>query len=373
MKRWLRKMLLSLVISPVILFLGVGLYVQQPKFGSVPGGLHLEAIQKSPNYVDGQFQNLIATPKFVEDSNSGSVWWNFLFAKKERLAPTDPIPTIKTNLMALDKDQDMVIWLGHSSYFIQLGGKRILIDPVFSDYASPVSFVNKAFKGTNIYSAQDMPEIDYLLISHDHWDHLDYSAVLALKPKIKNVVCGLGVGSYFEQWGFDKKIVHEADWYTSLKMESGMTIHVLPARHFSGRLLSPNKTLWAGFALVTPQRRIFYSGDSGYGPHFKEIGERLDGFDLVLMDNGQHDKRWPYLHMMPEEVAQATEDLKAKALLPGHTGKFAIANHPWDEPFKRITAASQNKNYRLLTPVIGQSIELQNQQPLLSRWWETVQ
>lgn len=372
MKRWLRKMLLSLIISPVILFLGVGLYTQQPKFGSLPEGLRLQAVQKSPNYFDGQFQNLIPTPKFVEDSNSGSVWWNFLFAKKERLAPSDPIPTKKTNLMALDKNQDIVVWLGHSSYFIQQGGKRILIDPVFSDYASPVFFVNKAFTGTNIYSADDMPEIDYLLISHDHWDHLDYATVIGLKPKIKNVICGLGVGSYFEQWGFDKLIVHEADWYTSLDLENGLSIHVLPARHFSGRLLSPNKTLWAGFAIVTPQRRIFYSGDSGYGPHFKAIGEIFNGFDIVLMDNGQHDKRWPYLHMMPGEVAQAAEDLQAKALLPGHTGKFAIANHPWDEPFEQITSASQNKNYRLLTPMIGEIVDLQNDRQIFSSWWKTI-
>jgi len=372
MKRWLRKMLLSLLISPVILFLGIGIYVQQPKFGSLPEGPRLETIQKSPNYVDGHFQNLVFTPKFIEEGNSTSVMWNYLFTKKERLIPIDPIPTIKTDLMALNKDKDMIIWLGHSSYFIQLGGKRILIDPVFSSYASPVSFVNKAFEGTNQYTAEDMPEIDYLLISHDHWDHLDYPTVIALKPKIKNVVCGLGVGAYFEQWGFDKEIVHEADWFAALELEKGMTIHVLPARHFSGRLLSPNKTLWTGFALVTPQHRIFYSGDSGYGPHFKKVGEMLNGFDLVIMDNGQHDKRWPYIHMMPEEVAQAAEELKAKALLPGHTGKFAIANHPWDEPFKRITDASRNKNYRLLTPMIGAAVELENQEQFFSYWWEGV-
>lgn len=373
MRKWLRKMLLALLICLVLLSLVIGFYLRHPKFGTLPEGSCLDRIKSSPNYVDGQFQNLVPTPIFNEGNSTASVWWNFLFAQKERLVPTAPIPTIKTDLVALDKDKDVVIWLGHSSYFIQLGGKRILIDPVFSSFAAPVSFANKAFDGTNQYTAEDIPEIDYLLISHDHWDHLDYPTVTALKPKIKNVICGLGVGSYFEEWGFDTKHVLEADWFTALELENDFTIHVLPSRHFSGRLFSRNKTLWVGFALVTPERRIFFSGDGGYGPHFKEIGEMLNGFDLAIMENGQYDKSWPYIHMMPEEVAQAAEELKAKALLPGHAGKFAIANHPWDDPFKRITDASQDKNYKLLTPMIGEPVELENQQQLFSRWWEGVE
>lgn len=202
---------------------------------------------------------------------------------------------------------------------------------------------------------------------------MDYPTVTALKPKIKNVICGLGLGAYFEEWGFDAKHILEADWFTVLEPENDITIHVLPARHFSGRLFSRNKTLWTGFALVTSERRIFYSGDGGYGPHFKQIGDMLNGFDLAIMENGQYDKNWPYIHMMPEEVARAAEELKAKALLPGHAGKFAIANHSWDDPFKRITAASQNKNYKLLTPMIGEPVELDNRQQLFSRWWERVE
>jgi L-ascorbate metabolism protein UlaG (beta-lactamase superfamily) len=373
MKRRVRKTLLALVVSLVVFSLGIGLYLQQPKFGTLPQGPRLERIQNSPNYADGQFQNLVPTPKFSDGNSTASVWWNFLFARKERLTPTAPIPTIKTDLKTLDKGQDVVIWLGHSSYFMQLGGKRVLIDPVFSPSAAPVSFANKAFAGTNPYTADDMPEIDCLLISHDHWDHLDYPTIIALKPKVKNVVCGLGVGSYFEEWGFDPKLIHEADWFAALEFGDDFIIHVLPSRHFSGRLFSRNKTLWTGFALVTPQRRVFYSGDGGYGPHFKQIGEMLNGFDLVIMENGQYDKNWPYIHMMPEEVAKAAEELKAKALLPGHSGKFAIANHPWDEPFKRITQASENKEYRLYTPMIGEPVELEKPQQLFSRWWERVE
>lgn len=367
-----KKMILALLIIIALLALGVVLYLQQPKFGTLPEGARLERIKNSPNYVEGKFQNIVPTAIVIKERSSLSLWWESLFAKRERLKPVESVPATKIDLTTLNKRKDVVIWLGHSSYYMQLGGKRILIDPVFSSYASPVSFVNKAFTGTNPYTAEDMPQIDYLLISHDHWDHLDYPTIVALKSKIKNVVCGLGVGSYFEQWGFEEKIIHEADWYAKLQLEDDLTIHVLPARHYSGRLLSKDKTLWAGFALITPKRHVFYSGDSGYGPHFKEIGEMFNGFDLAILDNGQYDKSWPHIHMMPEEAAQAAEELKAKALLPGHSGKFAIANHSWDEPFKRISDASQNKNFRLLTPIIGEAVELENEQQVLSCWWENV-
>lgn len=378
MKRQLRKIsFMSLIsyglLSLVLLSLGIGLYLQQPKFGTLPEGARLEKIKSSPHYNDGQFENLVPTPTLITERSSVSLWWEQLFSKKERPVPIDAIPSIKTDLMILDKDKDIVIWLGHSSYFMQLGGKRILVDPVFSPYAAPVSFANKAFAGTNPYTAKDMPEIDYLLITHDHWDHLDYPTIATLKPKIKNVICGLGVGASFEQWGFAEENVHEADWFTALELETGFSVHVLPARHYSGRMLTKNRTLWAGFALETPKRRIFISGDSGYGPHFKQIGENFNGFDLVILDNGQYDKKWPYIHMTPEEAVQAAEDLKAKALLPAHVGKFTIANHPWDEPFERITSASQNKNYRLLTSRIGEPVELENQQQVFSSWWESVQ
>ena len=240
MKAWLKKMMAVSLMCIVALPIGAVFYLQQPKFGKAPEGMRLQRIEESPNYVDGQFQNLVATPRIVEGSRVSS-FWNFFFSQKERPVPIDSIPTVKTDLKTLDKNRDFVIWLGHSSYFIQFGGKKILIDPVFSSSAAPVDFANRAFAGTSLYEAEDMPEIDYLLISHDHWDHLDYPTVMALKSKIKNVICGLGVGAYFEQWGFAGDIIHEADWYDSLEMDKDFIVHVLPARHFSGRLLSPIK------------------------------------------------------------------------------------------------------------------------------------
>ena len=350
-------------------------FVNSKAFGHKPAGERLARIQASPHYQDGQFVCLEPVGDIMENNDEAhegrlKATWKFLFGDKTGLVPGQPMLSKKTELESIPRDKDVVIWMGHSTFYIQLAGRRILLDPVFSSYASPVFFVNQAFPGSNVYAAADFPDIDVLLMSHDHWDHLDYPSIMALKPKIKEIICPLGVGAYFEQWGFSLDHIHEEDWFTEVKLAADFSVHVLPSQHFSGRFLEQNKTQWAGFALAAAGKKIFCSGDGGYGPHFKEISEMFDGFDLVIMENGQYDKSWPYIHMMPEEVAIAAEELKAKALLPGHSGKFSIANHSWDEPFKRITEASGDKHYRLLTPIIGESVEIDNKQQTFSRWWE---
>jgi len=362
-----------LIVAPLLaagLLGGTWIYAHQPRFGKLPRGERLDRIRRSPNYSGDGFRNLVPTSVLAEGRNSVSELIAFLFAEKNHPVPPSPIPSVKTDLQSLDRNLDIVLWLGHASYFIQLGGKRILVDPVFSASAAPIPSANKAFAGTNPYKAEDVPDIDYLLITHDHWDHLDYATVTALRAKVKAVVCGLGVGAHLEFWGYDKATIHEADWFSVMESGDGLAIHVLPARHYSGRLLATNKTLWVGYALTTARRRIFLSGDTGYGPHLADIGRRFGGFDLVVLDTGQYDEHWPLIHMTPEEAAQAAEDLQAKALLPGHVGKFALARHAWDDPFKRITAASEGRNYRLLTPMIGSPVVLDDRQQHFSRWWE---
>ncbi|MEO8821508.1 MAG: MBL fold metallo-hydrolase, partial [Ginsengibacter sp.] len=191
-------------------------FLHLPKFGKLPSGSRLEKIKQSLNYKNGHFQNRSDTPMFTEDSNFFTVLKQFLFDKKNRVKPVDLIPSMKTNLLNLDPSKEVLIWFGHSSYFMQVDGKKILVDPVFSGAASPVSFNIKAFKGTDIYTTDDIPEIDFLFISHDHWDHLDYETILKLKPKIKKIICALGVGQHLEFWGFDKNIIAEQDWNESV-------------------------------------------------------------------------------------------------------------------------------------------------------------
>lgn len=355
----------------VVLLVGSGcLYLNQPQFGRLPKGERFDRISRSPNFKDGTFHNREPIPEIVEGGGGLGLWLKFLLRDGDGLTPPILLPVVKTDLKAFEPDADLVVWLGHSSYFVQLGGKTILIDPVLSDHASPVSFSTRAFKGTTIYTAEDMPDIDYLLISHDHWDHLDYDTVIALRSKIGHIVTGLGVGEHFARWEFPDEMVVEADWDTEVKLEDGLSIHVLPARHFSGRLFDRNRTLWVSFALETPSRRIFYSGDSGYGSHFKQIGERFGGFDFVMLDSGQYNEAWRYVHMDPEQAAQAAEDLRAKSALPSHTGRFNISHHSWDEPFKRFVAAGAGKPYQIVTPRIGEAVDLGDPSPPFSHWWE---
>ena len=362
-------MLGSLFIIILCFALGACMLLNQPRFGGSPEGERLVAIEKSPNYTAGEFKNLIPTPKFTKDVSTFSIIWNSLTEPKERLVPDRPIPTVKTSLRNLDRMANLVVWLGHSSFYIQLDGKRILIDPVFSDSAAPLSFFNKAFSGTTIYRAEDMPQIDYLLISHDHWDHLDYPTVMALKSQVSHVVVPLGVGTYFEHWGYGAEKIHEADWYEIVNLEDGLTIHLLPARHYSGRLLRQNRTLWAGFTLESAAHRLFFSGDSGYGPHFGEIGRKFGGFDFAALDAGQYDERWANIHMTPEEAVMAAKDLNASRLLPAHVGRFSIARHAWDEPFIRIVAASAGDQPGLLTPMIGEPMVLNEIVLKFPCWW----
>jgi len=355
------------------LALGACMLLKQSKFGKLPQGERLAAVQGSDYFMQGQFQNLIDTPKFSRDVGLFDILWQDFRHPVQGKVPSTPLPHVKPDLTTLDPGQDMVIWLGHSSYFIQLEGKRILLDPVFSNYGAPFSFLNKAFPGTDIYQPEDMPAIDYLVISHDHWDHLDYPTVNALQSKVRHVVVPLGVGSYFENWGYSAEQILEGDWSDQVSQDPGLKIYILPARHYSGRLFKQNQTLWAGFAFVSSSRRLFFSGDSGYGPHFREIGKSFGPFDLVALDCGQYDERWAYIHMNPEEAVMAAADLEARSLLPAHVGRFTIARHPWDEPFNRAAAANRNSaDVQLLTPQLGEMVYLRDGMPNFSHWWQSV-
>jgi L-ascorbate metabolism protein UlaG (beta-lactamase superfamily) len=361
-----------ITISILILIPIIVIYVQLPKFGKHPRGEHLGRIRKSPNYKNGSFQNQSLTPIFAEDVSFFSIWREFIFKKKKRRSPLDIIPSAKTDLINLDKDKDVLVWFGHSSYFLQIDGKKILVDPVFSGNASPVFFAIKAFKGTDPYTTDDIPEIDCLFITHDHWDHLDYETVLKLKPKIKKVVCGLGTGAHFEYWGFNKNLITEMDWNEQVILDSGFIINSFPARHFSGRGLKRNKSLWVSFVFQTPTMKIFIGGDGGYDKHFAEIGKTFGTIDLAILENGQHDKNWKYIHLMPDEISKTFKDLNAKRIFAVHSSKFALANHPWDEPLIEAKILSKKFNIPLLTPMIGEQVNLNDNTQAFSSWWENI-
>ncbi len=364
-------MLIVLII--IIAFIVTGaIVIRQPKFGRPPSGMRFKQVQASSNYKNGSFQNQSITPDLTEGATYYSVLKEFIFGKSKRVKPIDVIPSKKTDLISLDKGKDVLVWFGHSSYFMQVDGKRILVDPVFSGHASPFSFTTKAFAGSDRYTPSDIPVIDYLFISHDHWDHLDYKTVMELKPKIKKVICSLGTGEHFERWGFDKNIVIEKDWNEQILLDDGFIVHTIPARHFSGRSFKRNQALWTSFVLKTPTMNIFVGGDSGYDKHFAETGKTFGPFDLAILENGQYDKSWKYIHMQPAEVLQAATDLKANRLLPVHSSKFALANHDWDAPLKTITAINQDESLVIITPMIGEQVDLKNTSQQFLPWWEGV-
>jgi len=356
-------------------------YWQHPIFGAAPQGSRLTRITASPNYADGAFRNQIETPMLTTDESRLTLMWRNFRGKRSETRPPRPLPTTKTDLRALDPTQDLVIWLGHSSYYVQLGGRRILIDPIFNDHAAPLPRVNRTFTGTDLYSATDLPEIDLLIITHDHYDHLDYKTARALRPKVTTIVTALGVGAHLEAWGYADYKINELDWGELFRVSGSsgegqgkpaLEIIATPGRHFSGRTFKRSQTLWMGLVLRTANRRLFFSGDTGYGPHFSQIGAEHGPFDWVTLDTGQYNPRWAFMHMQPEEAAQAAEDLRASAYTPGHVGRLTISDHDWDEPFKRASAASVGRSYALWTPEIGRPVYLDGRPQHFSRWWETI-
>ncbi len=352
------KFLFALFIIFLILF-----------FLAQPGkNLDQKRIDSSPNFKEGKAQNYKTTPIMTGKDGKTSAILK-LFSDEHK--PQKPVPHIKTDLHKLDINEEVLIWFGHSSMLVQSGGKRILADPVLSEAASPVSFFNKPFKGTDIYQAADIPEIDYLIITHDHYDHLSKKTLQGIRQKVKKVITPLGVGRYLKSWGYPEDKIAELDWDESYDLGNGFKIYALPARHFSGRgIMSRYSTLWASFLLETPKHKIFFSGDSGYGEHFKDIGQRFGDIDLAFMESGQYDLRWKYIHMLPQETVQATEDIKAKYMMPVHNSKYKLSEHDWNEPLKQITKNIEGKDIILMMPLIGAKIPLWNADYKYSRWWE---
>lgn len=354
------RMIIGIIASVLVIATVAGIiFVNQPRFGRIPQGERLERIKKSPHYKDGQFQNLHTTLMMTASKGRMGVLWDFIFKKEVGLRPEKEIPVIKTDLKNIDRNKNVLVWFGHSSYFIQIDGKRILVDPVFC-MAAPVGFLNKPFKGVDIYEPDDMPDIDYLIITHDHWDHLDYYTVKQLKERIGKVVCPLGVGEHFEYWGFDKARLVELDWYEDAVLDNSFMIHCLPSRHFSGRFLKSNQSLWGSFLIETPSQKIYMGGDGGYDTHFAEIGNKYPGINLAILENGQYNEDWKYIHTMPVYLEQITQDLKAEKYLTVHHSKYALARHPWNEPLKNARKLKEKDSLNILMPVIGEVLSLED-------------
>ncbi|WP_461091331.1 MBL fold metallo-hydrolase [Spirosoma gilvum] len=351
---------LGLVASTVI-------FMQQSPFGSDPADARLERIKQSPNYRDGAFQNLELTPTLREGASYMAVMWENLNKPKNNVPPR-PIPTVRTDLKTLADEKPTIVWFGHSSYLIKSKGVSILVDPVFSGNASPVSFFGKSYPGSDAYGVDDMPSIDYLILTHDHYDHLDYLTVSKLIPKVKKIYTALGVGAHLESWGAKPDQIAEFDWWERQSVAPDIELTATPARHFSGRSFARGRTLWTSFVLKLHGYNLFVGGDSGYGKHFQEIGDKFGPFDLAILECGQYGRDWPNIHMFPEEIVTAAQDLRARTILPVHWAKFSLAMHAWNEPIQRLLKKAEQQGMDVTTPHIGEPVVLNASYPR-TVWW----
>ncbi|HRH37474.1 MAG TPA: MBL fold metallo-hydrolase [Flavobacteriales bacterium] len=370
----LLTIVLFVLLAPIALLL---IYFRNaPRIGSNPAGERLKRIQALPNYKDGQLHNAVATDMNMPLSTMLKVMWTMMKAPGAR-EPKEPLPTVEFDCEAWDRIPNHEIgicWFGHSSLLIKLDGLTFLTDPVFGERASTFTFAGpKHFPYTHRITVDQLPRIDVLLLSHDHYDHLCYETIVELlaSRKVERCVAALGVGAHLEKWGMPSSMITEVEWWQQMEVGS-VKLTFAPSRHFTGRTMRNRfSTLWGSFVLEGRNKRFYFGADSGYSPTFKELGQRFGRFDLVMLECGAYSEYWPDIHMFPEQAAQAAKDLNADVLMPIHWGKFALGLHPWKESITRITKRGEEMKLPLLTPRIGRIVaefELSSSE----RWWEEV-
>lgn len=325
--------------------------------------------EKSPNWQDGIFKNLIKTGAEITIHSLPKMLYKQFFDKEGR-NPENPIPIEKFDLEEFLKPspEPKFIWYGHSVVLLRLNGKTILIDPMMGDNASPIApFKTKRFSENSLDFIDDFPDIDLLIMTHDHYDHLDFGSIEKLQDKVGAYYVGLGVARHLESWGIPSEKISEFDWWDEKEFES-ISITYTPTRHASGRgIKDQSKCLWGGWVFKTNTQNIYFSGDGGYGEHFKVIGEKLGPFDFGFMECGQYNQNWHQIHMYPEESILAAEDAGVKKAMAVHWAGFALAQHHWKDPIERFHAEADKKGLNLISPKIGQLVDFQSSTEL---WWK---
>ena len=359
--------LITLLIITVVLFINLS-----PQFGGLASKQQQELFSKSKHYKDGKFLNNGGVKIEMSLKDSFKAMW-ILFKSNSKAEPNKNIAVQKVDSISIANynSKTRFIWFGHSTFLLQTKGKNLLIDPMFGDVPAPNPLLgNKRFSNELPIEIEKLPSIDAVLITHDHYDHLDYESIQKLKDKVKLFFTPLGIGIHLLKWGVEKERIIELDWWQEIKFDD-LTIRCTPAQHFSGRGISDReKTLWCSWIIQSDDENLFFSGDSGYASHFKEIGEKYGPFDFAFMECGQYNNLWPLVHMLPEETAQAGLDIKAKKMMPIHWGAFKLASHSWTEPVERISKKAKELNVDLVIPKIGEIIEIGlNDSEEIYPWW----
>lgn len=339
--------------------------------GSAAAQRGRELSSLSPQHDGERFRNV--APRPVDGiGKTLRIMWNLLLNKPRDTVPAGALPVDVLTREQLDAAPDRSLYrLGHSTVLLKLRGGFWLTDPVFAERASPFRRLGpKRFHAPPIALA-DLPPLAGVILSHDHYDHLDRDTVLALDATTERFLTPLGVGDRLIEWGIAATKVRQLDWWQSADV-GGLVLTATPAQHFSGRsLLDGNSTLWASWVIEDRDLRVFFSGDSGYFDGFRTIGERLGPFDVTLIETGAYDPQWPYVHMQPEETVQAHVDLRGRWLVPINNGTFDLAMHRWQEPFERITGLTAARGVALATPRMGERLNMAAPHRG-ERWWRNV-
>ncbi|MDK2911148.1 MAG: hypothetical protein PWR29_105 [Methanolobus sp.] len=359
---------LLLLSIGIILFMNI-----HPAFGGTPTTEQKEAYQDLSNYADGNFVNDIPTKVFANPSDTSSESGDSASGAKDR-SPAVPIPVSAIDWKRIESENDSLTWLGHSAFLLSVDNKKLLIDPMLSPVASPVSVVGiKRYEYSEdimLNLIDNMPPIDAVLITHDHYDHLDYQSVVKLDSKVSHFFVPLGCSAHLTRWGVPEEKITELNWWEKAEYQ-GLTVALTPSRHGSGRdPFSIDTTLWGGWVILGNKTRLYTSGDGGYGPHFKEIGDRYGPFDITLIEGAQYDRNWPDIHMVPEQAVQAHLDLNGKTMMLMHWGAFTLANHAWNEPIERALKEANGREVDMIAPKIGETVLLDpDLQMPPTAWW----
>lgn len=342
------------------------------QFGAKSTKLDLNEYSRSDHWNGNKFINLEETGMNISFQDIPKLLYNQFCEKKGR-EPKKPIPiaNFKSDEFITPSDNSKFIWYGHSVILMRIKEQTILIDPMFGSNAAPISpFSVKRFTNNTLDIIKELPEIDLLLISHDHYDHLDYNSIKLLKNKVKKFGVALGVARHLVKWGIPKKTISEFDWWDQINFK-GIKITFTPSRHFSGRGLNDRaKSLWGGWTFKTFNENIWFSGDSGYGKHFKQIGEKLGPFDFGFIECGQYNEKWHQIHMFPEESIQAAIDARVDKIMAVHWAGFALAQHHLKDPIRRFSKKAKELRITISSPQVGELFSVQSQQP--KDWWEEI-
>jgi L-ascorbate metabolism protein UlaG (beta-lactamase superfamily) len=366
-RRWPRVLLRLLGFAGVLLVALLSVVVVQgwKAFGHRAQGLRLARMQRSPQYRDGHFVN----PQPLVNSAAGML--KGLFEVSPDATPRQPVPVERVDPARFQTPPPRglrITWLGHSTTLIEQDGVRILTDPLWSERISPLDWLGPRRWYPPLIALADLPPIDAVVISHDHYDHLDYPTIVAMKEWKTRFVVPLGVGAHLAYWGIPEERIIELDWWERTRI-GALELVCTPARHASGRtLLDKDATLWAGYALITSNHRVYYSGDTGLFPAMKQIGARLGPFDLAMIEAGQYNSSWPDWHIGPEGAVKADSMVEARVLLPVHWALLTLAYHGWTEPVERVLAAAAKSGAEVATPRPGAGLQ-PGERPLPPRWW----